>query len=128
MSTTTQATPKTIELNGVLDRYELPQRTTAMLNNESLRQIGAALQAIKTCNDLLASRESDAGEGLPTLCGQTAHGLMAAITSCTLLIENHLSGSDADGALVLKDDAAREIDAAGFRLWHRNYTAQGGTK
>ena len=113
MSTTTQ-------LNGVLERHELPVRTSVLLNNEGLRQISTALVAIKTCSDLLAHRETEMGEGLPTFCGQTAHGLLAALTCCTTVIESHINAVDAEGALLLKGDDAREIDAQAWRAWHRN--------
>ena len=113
MSTTTQ-------LNGVLERHELPARTSVLLNNEGLRQISTALVAIKTCTDLLAHRETDMGEGLPTFCGQTAHGLLAALTCCASVIESHIAAVDAEGALLLKGDDAREIDAQAWRAWHRN--------
>lgn len=113
MSTTTQ-------LNGVLERHELPVRTSVLLNNEGLRQISTALVAIKTCTDLLAHRETETGEGLPTFCGQTAHGLLAAVTCCTAVIEGHINAVDTEGALLLKGDDAREIDAQAWRAWHRN--------
>ena len=113
MSTTTQ-------LNGVLERHELPVRTSVLLNNDGLRQISTALVAIKTCTDLLAHRETETGEGLPTFCGQTAHGLLAALTCCASVIESHIAAVDTDGALLLKGDDAREIDAQAWRAWHRN--------
>ena len=113
MSTTTQ-------LNGVLERHELPVRTTILLNNEGLRQISAALVAIKTCTDLLAHRETEMGEVLPTFCGQTAHGLLAAIATCATAIEAQVNAVDTEGALLLNGDDAREIDAQAWRAWHRN--------
>ena len=109
-----------LPLNGVLERHELPVRTSVLLNNEGLRQISTALVAIKTCGDLLAHRETEMGEGLPTFCGQTAHGLLAALTCCTTVIENHIAAVDTEGALLLKGDDAREIDAQAWRAWHRN--------
>ena len=113
MSTTTQ-------LNGVLERHELPVRTTVLLSNEGLRQISTALVAIKTCTDLLAHRETEMGEGLPTFCGQTVHGLLAAVTCCTAVIEGHINAVDTEGALLLNGEDAREIDAQAWRAWHRN--------
>ena len=107
-------------LNGVLERHELPVRTSVLLNNEGLRQISTALVAIKTCSDLLAHRETEMGEGLPTFCGQTAHGLLAAVTCCAAVIESHINAVDTEGALLLKGDDAREIDAQAWRAWHRN--------
>lgn len=107
-------------LNGVFERHELPVRTSVLLNNEGLRQISTALVAIKTCSDLLAHRETEMGEGLPTFCGQTAHGLLAALTCCTTVIESHINAADTEGALLLKGDDAREIDAQAWRAWHRN--------
>ena len=109
-----------IPLNGVLERHELPVRTSVLLNNEGLRQISTALAAIKTCSDLLAHRENEMGEGLPTFCGQTVHGLLAAVACCTTVIENHINAVDTEGALLLKGDDAREIDAQAWRAWHRN--------
>ena len=109
-----------LQLNGVFERHELPVRTSVLLNNEGLRQITTALAAIKTCSDLLAHRENEIGEGLPTFCGQTAHGLLAALTCCTTVIENHINAVDTEGALLLKGDDAREIDAQAWRAWHRN--------
>ena len=132
-ATTTQATPKAdqkptaIEVNGVFERHELPVRTSVLLNNEGLRQISTALAAIRTCSDLLNHRESEAGEGLPTFCQQTAHGLLAAIATCVHAIETQVAATDADGALLLKGNDAKEIDAAGFRLWHRSDLAKKGT-
>ena len=113
MSTTTQ-------LNGVLERHELPVRTSVLLNNDGLRQISTALVAIKTCTDLLAHRETETGEGLPTFCGQTAHGLLAAIATCATAIEAQVNAVDTEGALLLNGDDAREIDAQAWRAWHRN--------
>ena len=107
-------------LNGVLERHELPVRTSVLLNNEGLRQISTALVAIKTCSDLLAHRENEMGEGLPTFCGQTVHGLLAAVACCTTVIENQINAVDTEGALLLKGDDAREIDAQAWRAWHRN--------
>ena len=109
-----------LPLNGVFERHELPVRTSVLLNNEGLRQISTALVAIKTCSDLLAHRETEMGEGLPTFCGQTAHGLLAAVTCCTAVIEGHINAVDTEGALLLKGDDAREIDAQAWRAWHRN--------
>ena len=109
-----------LQLNGVFERHELPVRTTILLNNEGLRQISAALVAIKTCTDLLAHRETEMGEGLPTFCGQTVHGLLSALTCCAAVIEHHISAVDTEGALLLKGDDAREIDAQAWRAWHRN--------
>lgn len=131
-ATTTQATPKAdqkptaIEVNGVFERHEPPVRTSVLLNNEGLRQISTALEAIRTCSDLLNHRESEAGEGLPTFCQQTAHGLLAAIATCAHVIESQVNATDSDGALLLKGNDAKEIDAAGFSLWHRNYLAKSG--
>ena len=107
-------------LNGVFERHELPVRTTILLNNEGLRQISAALVAIKTCTDLLAHRETEMGEVLPTFCGQTAHGLLAAIATCATAIEAQVNAVDTEGALLLNGDDAREIDAQAWRAWHRN--------
>ena len=87
-------------LNGVLERHELPVRTSVLLNNEGLRQISTALVAIKTCSDLLAHRENEMGEGLPTFCGQTVHGLLAAVACCTTVIENQINAVDTEGALL----------------------------
>lgn len=132
-ATTTQATPKAdqkpaaIEVNGVFERHELPMRASLLLNNEGLRQVSTALAAIRTCSDLLNHRESEAGEGLPTFCQQTAHGLLAAIATCVHAIETQVTATDADGALLLKGNDAKEIDAAGFRLWHRSDLAKKGT-
>ena len=132
-ATTTQATPKAdqkpaaIEVNGVFERHELPMRASLLLNNEGLRQIGTALAAIRTCSDLLNHRESEAGEGLPTFCQQTAHGLLAAIATCATAIEAQVNAMDTEGALLLKGKDAEELDAAGFSLWHRNYLAKGGS-
>lgn len=132
-ATSTQATPKAdqkptaIEVNGVFERHELPVRASLLLNNEGLRQISTALEAIRTCSDLLNHRESEAGEGLPTFCQQTAHGLLAAIATCATAIESQLNATNADGALLLKGDDAKEIDAAGFSLWHRSDLAKKGT-
>ena len=109
-----------LPLNGVFERHELPVRTSVMLNNEGLRQISTALVAIKTCTDLLAHRETETGEGLPTFCGQTVHGLLAAVTCCTAVIEGHINAVDTEGALLLRGDDAREIDAQAWRAWHRN--------
>ena len=111
-------------LNGVLERHELPVRTSVLLNNEGLRQISTALVAIKTCSDLLAHRENEMGEGLPTFCGQTAHGLLAALTCCATVIGNHINAADTESALLLKGDDAREIDAQAWRAWHRNQMQQ----
>ena len=108
------------KLNGVFERHELPVRTSVLLNNEGLRQITTALAAIKTCSDLLAHRENEIGEGLPTFCGQTAHGLLAAIATCATAIEAQVNAADTEGALMLKGDDAREIDAQAWRAWHRN--------
>lgn len=116
-----------IELDGVLERHELPERTSLLLNNEGLRQISAALAAIKTCTDMLNHREAAAGEGLPTFCPQTAHGLLAAIATCATAIEAQMNATDTEGALLLKGKDAEELDAAGFSLWHRNYLAKGGS-
>ena len=113
MSTTTQ-------LNGVLERHELPVRTSVLLNDDGLRQISTALVAIKTCTDLLAHRETETGEGLPTFCGQTAHGLLAAISCCAVVIEAQVTGQAHEGSLVLQGEDAREIDAQAWRAWHRN--------
>ena len=110
----------TTPLNGVFERHELPVRTSVLLNNHSLRQISTALVAIKTCSDLLAHRETEMGEGLPTFCGQTAHGLLAAIATCATAIEAQVNAADTEGALMLKGDDAREIDAQAWRAWHRN--------
>ena len=107
-------------LNGVLERHELPVRTSVLLNNEGLRQISTALVGIKTCGDILAHRETEMGEGLPTFCGQTAHGLLAAIATCATAIEAQVNAADTEGALMLKGDDAREIDAQAWRAWHRN--------
>ena len=109
-----------LPLNGVFERHELPVRTTILLNNEGLRQISAALVAIKTCTDLLAHRETEMGEVLPTFCGQTAHGLLAAIATCATAIEAQVNAVDTEGALLLNGDDAREIDAQAWRAWHRN--------
>ena len=109
-----------LQLNGVFERHELPVRTTILLNNEGLRQISAALVAIKTCTDLLAHRETEMGEVLPTFCGQTAHGLLAAIATCATAIEAQVNAVDTEGALLLNGDDAREIDAQAWRAWHRN--------
>ena len=109
-----------IQLNGVLERHELPVRTSVVLNNEGLRQISMALVGIQTCTNLLAHRETEMGEVLPTFCGQTAHGLLAALTCCATVIENHIAAVDTEGALLLKGDDAREIDAQAWRAWHRN--------
>ncbi len=109
-----------LPLNGVFERHELPVRTSVLLNNEGLRQITTALAAIKTCSDLLAHRENEIGEGLPTFCGQTAHGLLAAIATCATAIEAQVNAADTEGALMLKGDDAREIDAQAWRAWHRN--------
>ena len=109
-----------IQLNGILERHELPERTSVMLNNSGLREVGAALAAIRTCSDLLAHRETEIGEGLPTFCGQTAHGLLAAIATCATAIEAQVNAADTEGALMLKGDDAREIDAQAWRAWHRN--------
>ena len=109
-----------LQLNGVFERHELPVRTTILLNNEGLRQISAALVAIKTCIDLLAHRETEMGEVLPTFCGQTAHGLLAAIATCATAIEAQVNAVDTEGALLLNGDDAREIDAQAWRAWHRN--------
>ena len=108
------------QLNGVFERHELPVRTSVLLNNEGLRQISTALAAIKTCTDLLAHRETEMGEVLPTFCGQTAHGLLAAVTCCTAVIEGHINAVDTEGALLLNGEDAREIDAQAWRAWHRN--------
>ena len=105
----------------------LPERTSLLLNNEGLRQIGTALAAIRTCSDLLNHREIEAGEGLPTFCQQTAHGLLAAIATCATAIEAQVNAMDTGGALLLKGKDAEELDAAGFSLWHRNYLAKGGS-
>ena len=132
MSTATQASPKAdqkpaaIEVNGVFERHELPVRTSVLLNNEGLRQISTALAAIRTCSDLLNHRESEAGEGLPTFCQQTAHGLLAAIATCATAIEAQMNAMDTEGALLLKGKDAEALDAAGFSLWHRNYLAKTG--
>lgn len=116
-----------IELDGVLERHELPERTSLLLNNEGLRQISTALAAIKTCTDMLNHREAAAGEGQPTFCRQTTHGLLAAITCCAAVIDAQVGAMDTGGALLLKGKDAEELDAAGFSLWHRNYLAKGGS-
>ena len=131
-TTTTQATPKAnkkpaaIKVNGVFERHEVPMRASLLLNNEGLRQISTALAAIRTCSDLLNHRESEAGKGLPTFSQQTAHGLLAAIATCAHVIESQVNATDSDGALLLKGNDAKEIDAAGFRLWHRSDLAKKG--
>lgn len=109
-----------LQLNGVLERHELPVRTTVLLNNEGLRQISTALVAIKTCSDLIAHRETEMGEGIPTFCGQTVHGLLAALNCCATVIEAHVNAADAEGALMLQGEDAQEIDAQAWRAWHRN--------
>ena len=109
-----------IQLNGVLERHELPVRTSVILNNSGLREVGAALAAIRTCTDLLAHRETEMGEVLPTFCGQTAHGLLAAISCCAVVIEAQVTGQAHEGSLVLQGEDAREIDAQAWRAWHRN--------
>ena len=119
--------PAAIELSGVFKRHELPVRASLLLNSEGLRQISTALAAIRTCSDLLNHRESEAGEGLPTFCQQTAHGLLAAIATCAYAIESQVNATDTEGALLLKGADAQELDAAGFSLWHRNYPAKKGT-
>ena len=109
-----------IQLNGILERHELPERTSVMLNNSGLREVGAALAAIRTCSDLLAHRETEISEGLPTFCGQTVHGLLAAISCCAVVIEAQVTGQAHEGSLVLQGEDAREIDAHAWRAWHRN--------
>ena len=109
-----------LQLNGVFERHELPVRTSALLNNSGLREVGAALAAIRTCTDLLAHRETETGEGLPTFCGQTVHGLLAAISCCAVVIEAQVTGQAHEGSLVLQGEDAREIDAQAWRAWHRN--------
>lgn len=115
-----------IELDGVLERHELPERTSLLLNNEGLRQISAALAAIKTCTDMLNHREAAAGEGQPTFCRQTTHGLLAAITCCAAVIDAQVGAMDTEGGLVLKGNDAQELDAKAFEVWHRSYRAKGG--
>ena len=129
MSTTTPKAnkkPAAIEVSGVFERHELPVRTALLLNNEGLRQISTALAAIRTCSDLFNHRESESGEGLPTFCQQTAHGLLAAIATCAHVIESQVNATDTEGALLLKGKDAQELDAVGFSLWHRNYLAKTG--
>ncbi len=108
-----------LPLNGVFERHELPVRTTVLLNNEGLRQISTALVAIKTCSDLIAHRETEMGEGQPTFCGQTVHGLLAALNCCATVIEAHVNAADAEGALMLQGEDAQEIDAQAWSAWHR---------
>ena len=120
--------PEPIELNGTLQRHELPGHATLVLNSHGLRQISAALEAIRTCSDLLNHSASEAGEGLPTFCQQTTHGILSAIGCCAAVIESQVTATDTEGALLLRGADAQEIDSHAWRAWHRSYTAQGGTK
>ena len=118
MNTTTQAT---IEVSSVPARFELPERTAVLLNNEGLRSIGAALAAIKTCTDLLNHNQSEAGEGNPAFDSHVTSGLLAAIATCAQSVEAHVNGHEPDGVLVLKGEDAKEVDDKAWRAWHRNF-------
>ena len=133
-ATTTQATPKANkkpaarELTTVFGRHELPERTSILLNNEGLRNIGAALAAIKTCTNLLTHRESEADEGIPTLCNSTAYGLLAAIACCTELIDAQVNDHEPDGVIKPKGADAQKIESKAWLAQYRTHLAKGGAQ
>lgn len=89
---------------------------------------GQAGQADRnTCTDMLNHREAAAGEGQPSFCRQTTHGLLAAITCCAAVIDAQVGAMDTEGGLVLKGNDAQELDAKAFEVWHRSYRAKGGS-
>lgn len=128
MSKTTQTTPQADEgpafreTVGVLAWHEEPGETVTVLHTEALRRINTALTAIRACADLLNHRESELGQGIPTLCNTTAHGLLAAIRCASELVDAHVNDSSAEGIYKLKDGAAKEVHSAASRVWHRQFT------
>lgn len=133
-ATTTQAAPKANkkpaarEVTSVFALHELPEQTSIVLGNDGLRHISAALAAIKTCTNLLNHRETEADEGVPTLCSSTAYGLLAAIACCTELIDAQINDHEQDGVLKLKGADAQKIHSQAWQAWHRSYLAKKGAQ
>lgn len=113
MTTTTQTTPPAdMPISGVFERWTTPGHHAIVLDGDAAAVTFAALDAIKTCTNLLAHRESELDDNHPTLCTVTTQGLLAAVACATEMLRLQLGGDACGVVCNLTGEVAQTIQKA----------------
>ncbi len=99
MNTTTQAAPPAdMPIDGVFARWTTRGHHVIVLDAPAAAVTLAALDAIRTCTNMLSHRESELCDDQPTLDTLTTQGLLAAVACATEMLRLQL-GEDARGSV-----------------------------
>lgn len=112
------------EVCGVL-QFNVAADTHILLNPYALAQVNAALNAIKTCTDLLNSREAERNS-VREVCPSVTHGLLAAVQCAAELVRLTVNEDQADGVFKLKGHYAKEVTNTAWKACLEAHEAKRG--